>query len=54
MKLSDEEFDRIVKRALRRVPAAIREHLKNIVISVRKRPSRKMLREEEFIFHRRI
>ena len=45
MKLSDEEFDRIVKRALRRVPAAIREHLKNIVISVRKRPSRKMLRE---------
>ena len=45
MKLSEEEFDRIVKRALRRVPAEIRQHLKNIVISVRKRPSMKMLRE---------
>jgi predicted Zn-dependent protease with MMP-like domain len=45
VKLSEEEFDRIVKRALRRVPAEIRQHLKNIVISVRKRPSMKMLRE---------
>ena len=45
MKLSEEEFDRIVKRALRRVPAEIRQHLDNILISVRKRPSRQMLRE---------
>ena len=45
MRLSDEEFDRIVKKALRRVPAEIRRHLDNIIISVRKRPSRQMLRE---------
>ncbi len=45
MKLSEEEFDRIVRRALSRVPAEIGEHLDNIIISVRKRPSKKMLRE---------
>ena len=45
MKLSEAEFDRIVKRALRRVPAEIGQHLDNIIISVRKRPSKKMLRE---------
>jgi predicted Zn-dependent protease with MMP-like domain len=45
MKLSEEEFDRIVKRAIRRVPTEIRQHLDNIVISVRKHPSKKMLRE---------
>jgi predicted Zn-dependent protease with MMP-like domain len=45
VRLSDEEFDRIVKKALRRVPAEIRRHLDNIIISVRKRPSRQMLRE---------
>ena len=45
MRLSDEEFDGIVKRALHRLPAEIRRHLDNIVISVRKRPSRQMLRE---------
>ncbi len=55
MKLSEEEFDRIVKRALRRVPAEIRQHLDNIVISVRKRPSMKMVREmgapsDEYLF----
>ena len=45
MKLSEEEFDAIVKRALHRVPAEIGQHLDNIIISVRKRPSKKMLRE---------
>ena len=45
MRLSDEEFDRIVKKELRRAPAEIRRHLDNIIISVRKRPSRQMLRE---------
>jgi predicted Zn-dependent protease with MMP-like domain len=45
MKLSEEEFDSIVKKAIRRVPAEIRQHLDNMVISVRKRPSRKMLKE---------
>jgi predicted Zn-dependent protease with MMP-like domain len=45
MKLNEEEFDGIVKKAIRRVPAEIRQHLDNMVISVRKRPSRQMLRE---------
>jgi predicted Zn-dependent protease with MMP-like domain len=45
MKLSEEEFDGIVKKAIRRIPSEIRQHLDNMVISVRKRPSRKMLRE---------
>jgi predicted Zn-dependent protease with MMP-like domain len=45
VKLSEEEFDRIVHRAISRVPSEIRQHLDNVVISVRKRPSRKMLRE---------
>ncbi len=45
MKLDAREFDRIVKRAVRRIPPEIREHLDNLVISVKKRPSREMLRE---------
>jgi predicted Zn-dependent protease with MMP-like domain len=45
VKLSEEEFDAIVKKALRHVPAEIGQHLDNIIISVRKRPSKKMLRE---------
>ena len=45
MKLSEQEFDRIVDRAITRVPSEIRQCLDNIVISVRKRPSRTMLRE---------
>jgi predicted Zn-dependent protease with MMP-like domain len=45
MKLSTEEFDGIVKRAIDRIPEEIREHLANIIITVRKRPSRQMLRE---------
>jgi predicted Zn-dependent protease with MMP-like domain len=45
VKLSEEEFDAIVKRALHRMPAEIGQHLDNIIISVRKRPSKKMLRE---------
>jgi len=45
MKLSQKEFDRIVKRAIRRISPEIRQHLKNVVISVRERPTRKMLQE---------
>ena len=45
MRLTQEEFDRIVDRALARVPVEIGQHLDNIIISVRKRPSKKMLRE---------
>lgn len=45
MKLAAKEFDRIVKRAIRRIPPQIRDHLENLVISVRKRPSPALLRE---------
>ncbi|HVN23001.1 MAG TPA: metallopeptidase family protein [Syntrophorhabdales bacterium] len=45
MKLSEEEFDRIVRMALDRIPADLSRYLDNLIISVRKRPSRKMLRE---------
>lgn len=45
MKLSEEAFDRIAKRAIRRIPRDIRQHLDNIIISVRQQPTKKMLRE---------
>ena len=45
MKLTEKEFDEIVKKAVLRIPEEIRGYLDNIVISVRKRPSRRMLRE---------
>lgn len=45
MKLEDAEFDRIVKKAIRRVPPVIKPYLKNILISVRKRPTQTILRE---------
>jgi predicted Zn-dependent protease with MMP-like domain len=45
MKLDDAEFDRIVTKAIRRIPREIRRHLENVVISVRKRPTKGMLRE---------
>jgi predicted Zn-dependent protease with MMP-like domain len=44
-KLTDKEFDQIVKRAIYRIPLEIRKHLDNIQISVRNRPSTKMLNE---------
>lgn len=45
MKLSRKEFDRVVERAIRKIPKDIRNHLDNILISVREAPSPNMLRE---------
>ena len=45
MKLSNAEFDRIVKQAIRRIPEEIRRHLDNILITVQKRPAADMLEE---------
>ncbi|HNS14145.1 MAG TPA: metallopeptidase family protein [Syntrophorhabdaceae bacterium] len=45
MKLSEKEFDRIVKRAIRRIPGEVRQYLDNLVISVRKKPSKEMLKD---------
>lgn len=45
MRLSSAEFDMIVKKAIDRIPEEIRRHLDNLIISVRRRPSREMLQE---------
>lgn len=45
MKLSEKEFDRIVKKAIRRIPGEIRQYLDNLVISVRKKPTKTMLED---------
>jgi predicted Zn-dependent protease with MMP-like domain len=45
MKLNQKEFDRAVRRVIDRIPDEIREHLENVVITVRKHPSRQMLDE---------
>jgi len=47
LKVSEREFDRLVKRAIRRIPEEIRRHLDNILISVQRRPSRGILEEME-------
>lgn len=45
MKVSEQVFDDLVTKAVQRIPAEIREHLDNIVISVLPKPSRRMIRE---------
>jgi predicted Zn-dependent protease with MMP-like domain len=45
LKLTAKEFDRIVQRAIRRIPRELRTHLDNILISVRQRPSSELLAE---------
>ena len=45
IKLNEKDFDRIVKKAIRSIPEEIQQYLDNIVISVKKRPSKKMLQE---------
>ena len=43
--LNEMEFDRVVKRAIKRIPTEIRQHLHNILISVQRRPSKEILEE---------
>jgi predicted Zn-dependent protease with MMP-like domain len=45
MKLSKRDFDRVVKRAVLRIPVDIRQHLGNILITVQKRPSPDLLED---------
>jgi len=47
IRLSEKEFDGIVKKALQRIPGEIRGYLNNIVITVQKRPSKRMREEIE-------
>jgi predicted Zn-dependent protease with MMP-like domain len=44
-RLSDMDFDRVVQRAIAKIPREIRQHLDNIVISVQNRPSPELLVE---------
>jgi predicted Zn-dependent protease with MMP-like domain len=43
--LSEKDFFRIVERAISRIPEEIRHYLDNVLISVREKPSRRMLKE---------
>jgi predicted Zn-dependent protease with MMP-like domain len=45
LNFSSAEFDRMVEAAVRRLPAEFRRHLKNLVITVEKRPSPGLLEE---------
>jgi len=45
MRIPPEEFDRIVQRAIRRVPARVRATLDNMLITVRDRASAELLEE---------
>jgi len=45
MKLSNKEFDKIVQRAIRRIPDEIRQHLDNILITVQPWPEPDLLEE---------
>jgi len=45
MRLKSQEFDRAVRRAYERIPAEIRERMDNVVLTVKKRPTREMLEE---------
>ena len=45
MKLTQKEFDRAVRRAYDRIPAEIRDRMENVLLTVRKLPTREMLEE---------
>jgi predicted Zn-dependent protease with MMP-like domain len=47
VRLSEKEFDGIVNKALQHIPREIRGYLNNIVITVQKRPSKRMEEEME-------
>lgn len=48
VKVSEREFDRIVQKAIARIPEEIGKHLDNLVISVQRRPSPEVLDEMGF------
>jgi predicted Zn-dependent protease with MMP-like domain len=44
MKLKSDEFDAIVQRAIERIPEEIRQHLDEVVVTVKDRPTPEMLK----------
>ena len=45
MRLNRKEFESAVRRAYNRIPAEIRSRLDNVVLTVKRRPSREMLED---------
>ncbi len=45
MKLNPQEFDKAVQRAFNHIPEEIRKRMENVVLTVKKRPTRKMMAE---------
>ena len=45
IKLNENEFDKVVQRAVERIPEEIRKYLVNIVITVEKHPSKHFMEE---------
>ena len=45
MRISEKEFDSIVKNAIDHIPEEIRRHLDNILITVQRHPSKEILEE---------
>jgi predicted Zn-dependent protease with MMP-like domain len=45
MRLNPKEFDEAVQRAFNRIPEEIRKRMDNVVLTVKKRPSREMVAE---------
>lgn len=43
LRLRADQFERIVERAIERIPAPIRQHLHNVVIAVESRPDAELL-----------
>ena len=54
MKVSQKEFDKIVKRSFRRIPRELRQYLENILIAVQRRPSRALLQEMGLFPHKTL
>jgi len=48
VKLSQKEFDNAVRQAYKRIPVEIRERMDNVIVTVKRRPTREMLAEMGF------
>jgi predicted Zn-dependent protease with MMP-like domain len=47
MRISRPDFETMVRRVMRRLPDPVQRHLNEVIITVQRRPSRKLLREME-------
>lgn len=47
MRLSAKQFEAAVERVMRRIPAEIQQYLRDVTVTIRSHPSKKLLREME-------